>query len=156
MINLNTNQKKILSLSELQEEDINIKEGIQPTNVVINQIKEENEKIVTTTPNTQVVVNINQEQEQEQEQEQVVDEKVALLANQRTHVTKKSKTKICLRITTVTFRIIFLPFVAIFAFFRWLLFDGHKLNWTHYFKGKVITQKKIKHSILFMMNLNFD
>jgi hypothetical protein len=142
---INLNQRKILSLSELQEEDIIIKEETQPANVAINQIKEENEKIVTNTADAQVVVNIDQEQK--------VDEKVALLANQRTHVTKKSKAKICLRITTVALRIIFLPFVAILAFFRWLLLDGNKLNWTDYFKGKVMIQK-IERSILFMVKLN--
>jgi diaminopimelate epimerase len=94
MSNFNVNQKKIVSLSELQEEDINININInekQPTNLAINEIKEEkHEKLVaTSTANPHVVVTINQEQEQR------VNEKVPLLVNQRAaDVKQKQKQKL--------------------------------------------------------------
>jgi hypothetical protein len=131
MAQVRVNQKQVLSLAQLQEEDI-IADTQQ--SFVINEKKEENEKIATGTAKVDVVVTVNQELEQQQKA--IVDEKVALLAQEKVHAKKKTSAKVCLKVTGTILRILACPIVALFAFFRWLFLDGHKLKWKDYFKGK--------------------
>jgi restriction endonuclease Mrr len=98
MAQVRVNQKQVLSLAQLQEEDI-IADTQQ--SFVINEKKEENEKIATGTAKVDVVVTVNQELEQQQKA--IVDEKVALLAQEKVHAKKKTSAKVCLKVTGLYF-----------------------------------------------------